>query len=185
MKAHVKVPGHPLFLYQQRCEGCGFPVRPVRAEALPVWTGRQCVPGPSPAVSQAQFAVSLHFLEETSQRHGLDLQQAEGLSAVGLPSQRCSIVLDAHWWAVFAGIFPASQAGSWDAGKPNPVPGEEPCQVPGVLPARPAATAETASILRGKEGAWTGSKMTLNISAGSCREGRPGTASHCRRERTA
>lgn len=80
-------------------------------------------------------------------------------------------------WDLF--LLPKRHLGSWQAGglclERSPAKSLASGRPDPLLPQ------ETASILRGKEGAWIGSKMTLSVSAGSCREGRPGTAKPCRR----
>lgn len=129
-------------------------------------------------VSGAQFTVSLHFLEGTSQRHGLDLSvqkpgcsSTERLSAVGPPSQRSSPSSGTHLggpegslcWNLF--LLPKRHLGSWQAGglclERSPAKSLASGRPDPLLPQ------ETASILSGKEGAWIGSKM-------------PGTAKPCR-----
>lgn len=138
MKAHAKVPGHPPFN--------GFPGAPVREEAQPALTGRQCAAGPSSPGGTLSEALP-GPVAQAAPAGGGAVCSGTSLQPV-LPAREQACL--GHT-LVGAGAASASLASSWEAGKPQPVPGEEPCQVHGVAPARPAGQTRCG---RWKQGAF-------------------------------
>lgn len=164
MKAHAKVPGHPPF-NSSVVKAVASLVRPVREEAQPALTGRQCAAGPSSPGGTLSEALPGPVAQAAPAGTGAVCSGTFPQSVLPAREQACL----GHT-LVDAGAASASLASSWEAGKPQPVPGEEPCQVHGVAPARPAAAAGNREHSECKEGAWTGSKMAFNISEKGGRE---------------